>query len=184
MIAQNPNSLLQALFGVLTQSIRFYARYAIPIIGPGLLSSVGRAIQLGWSEYLSGMEYLLLELMVEAARVAIFLAVVGEGSFTAGVTAIKSVWNTAGYVSIWNNLKARWVAVIWSIAAFIIFACLVNLVINLIAHNDTVISAVRNLGFPPTKDESLRFAVLFFLKNITIIPFTLVWMCCLYRLLK
>ena len=184
MIAQNPIRLPQALFGVLAQSVRFYARYAVNIIGLGLLSSTGRAIQLGWSEYISGTQHLLLELMVEAARVAIFLVVVGEGSFTAGVTAIKNVRKMSGYVSIWNNLKGRWVAVIWSIAAFIIFASLVNAVISLIAHNDTVLSTVQNLGFPPTKDESLKSAIIFFLKNITIIPFTLVWLRGMYRLLK
>ena len=184
MIAHHPTRLPQSLFGVLVWSVKFYAKYAASIIGLGLLSSVGRAMQLGWSEYLSGMQHLLLEIVVEAARLAIFLVVVGEGSFTAGVMRIKSVCNMTNHVSIWNNLKGRWVAVIWSIAAFIIFACLVNVVIDRIANNDAVFSTVRNLGFPPTKDASLRFAIIFFLKNITIIPFTLVWLFGLYRMLR
>src|SRR5262245_22548025 len=184
MIEQNPTRLPQALFGVLAQSLSFYVRFAFTITGLALLSSTGRAVQLGWSEYISGAQHLLLELMVEGARAAIFLVVVGEGSLTDGITAIKNAWKMTGFISIWNNLKYRWGAVLWSIAAFIVFASLINLVISLIAHNDIVLSAVRNFGFPPAKDDSLKVALIFFLKNITIIPFTLVWLRGMYRLLK
>ncbi len=79
------------------------------------------------------------------------------------------------FQSVWNACKRNWVEVVLTIVVYAVFVFLANAGIALIAEDQSVQMAVRNLGIQ-TDTESLRTVIAFFLKNSSVIPFTIVWM--------
>jgi uncharacterized BrkB/YihY/UPF0761 family membrane protein len=127
--------------------------------------------------------YLLLELIVEGSRIGILLVVIGGGSLSAGIATIRRISKMSEQErerhveSMGTTFKNNWLDVALSFAIFGIFVYLIpNIVISQIADNENVLRVVQNLGLQELDDESLRTIIVFFLKNSTIIPFTIVWM--------
>jgi hypothetical protein len=168
---------------ILTRSLRFCFANAVAIIGLGLLSAIGRAIQVGWDESISLSLYLLLEVIVEGSRIGILLVTIGGGSLGAGITTIRRISKMSEQERETNaepmmtTFKNNWLDVALSFVIFVIFVYLIpNIVISRIADTESVLRVVQNLGLQGLDDESLQTVIVFVLKNITIIPFTIVWM--------
>jgi hypothetical protein len=168
---------------ILTRSLRFCFANAIAIIGLGLLSAIGRAIQVGWEGSITLPLYLLLEVIIEGSRLGILLVAIGDGSLSAGIATIRRIGTMSEQERETNaepmvtTFKNNWIDVAVSFVIFGIFVYLIpNIVISRIADTESVLRVVQTLGLQGLDDESLRMVIVFFLKNSTIIPFTIVWM--------
>jgi steroid 5-alpha reductase family enzyme len=168
---------------ILTRSFRFYFANAVTIIGFGLLSAIGRAIQVGWEDSIPLLLYLLLGGIVWGSRIGIFLVAIGGGSLRVGSATIRRIHKMSeqeretNVESMGNSFKHNWLDVAVSFVIFLIFVYLIpNIIISQIAENESVLGFVQYFGLQGLDDESVRTVIVFFLKNITIIPFTIVWM--------
>jgi hypothetical protein len=190
-LPQQPPSPLQSAFSVLTWSLYFYFSHALVILGLALFAAAGRAVQIGWSARISSSTHLLLEVLVEGARLLICLAIVGDGSPAAGIRRIRRLFaklkvnQGAASDALWGKLKARWMDLVLIVVVFSAFAYLVNFTIGSIAQSEAVLERLRGVALlNELSDESLGYVFVFVLKNLTIIPFTLVWWYGLYRWLR
>ncbi|MFN8441327.1 MAG: hypothetical protein U0175_11180 [Caldilineaceae bacterium] len=171
---------MQAAFSVLRNSLAFYFIHGFAVLGLTLFAALGRAIQLGWPERIPPILNGALEIMVEAARLLIVVYVIWQ-SF--------SVMNDEQgqlFAFLWQNLASRWMLLLWSILVFAVFALLVNGGIRWIAQYGSNQNVLQGLPLLSSLDKDrLSLVIVFFLKNLTIIPFTLVWLCYgLVRLLR
>lgn len=166
---------------MLARSLQFYVIHAAPIVGLAAFASVGRAIQLGWETSIPPALSLGLEVVVQGARIAIFLVVLGHGSLETGIERVRQVFDTpedkreSQFDSIWTAARRHWIDVTASVVVFAAFALVVNVAIAQVAANQSVLAFVSSLGVG-IGDEALKTALAFFLKNVTIIPLTIVWM--------
>ena len=171
---------MQAAFAVLGTSLAFYINHSVAILGLTLFAAVGRAIQLGWPDRIPALLNGTLEIVVEGARFLIVVYVIWQ-SF-----ATMRAGQGQFFALFWQNLTSRWLVLLLSILVFSIFALLVNGGIRWIAQYNPIQNALHGLPLLSSLNkERLSLVIVFFLKNLTIIPFTLVWLCYgLVRLLK
>lgn len=168
---------------ILTRSLRFYVAHAVAIIGLGLFASIGRVIQVSWDASISLPLYLLLEGIVEGVRIGILLVGIGGGNLSAGIATSRRIYKMSEQErethveSMATTFKDNGIDVAVSFVIFGIFVYLIpNMIISQIAETESVRRVVQDLWLQGVDDESLRTVIVLFIKNITIIPFTIIWM--------
>lgn len=177
----HPDALPSAgVFGLLSWSLAFCVRHGAVIFGLALLAAVGRALQVGRGGRWPKPVYGLAEIAVEAVRLVMVLAIVGFGDPFAGARAVGGLFSGAAFGAaigrLLGGLKAHGLAALLDLAAFAVLAVLVNLAVFAIARWAPMLAAARRLSSGNADDKSLRLAVVLLLKNLTIIPFTAVWL--------
>jgi hypothetical protein len=167
---------------ILTRSLRFYFANPVTVIGLAFFSAIGRAIQLGWGDSISLLLYLLLGGIVWGSRIGIFLVAIGGGSLREGSATIRRIHKMSEQERetkaepMETNFKNNWIDVVVGFVIFGVFVYLIpNVIISQIAETESVLRFVRNHGLQGLDDESLGTVIDFFLRNLTIIPFTIIW---------
>jgi len=166
-------------FGLVKYSIEFFGRHFIFVFGAGLIAAVGRAIQLGARGEISGGLNLLLEIVIAVARISTFLLVIGEGNVGKGVQRVKTIfylksdqWKLIG-ITVIARLKLNWLALILNLLTYSAIAMIINFVIDKIAYNTNLLKTLQNSNILAT--GTTEWVLLLFFKNITVIPFTIIF---------
>lgn len=163
--------MIQRAVKVLVESLAFYGTHSIPIVALALLAALGRVIQLGWEDPGTAVPHWGLELLVEGARLAILVVIV-----RATIAALPVDARTF-FAQLWPKLQQEWRTVLWSTVVFALFAVAVNSAISWLAEQRFVHQVFQALpGTAALRPDRTGMLVVFSLKNLTIIPFTLVWL--------
>ena len=159
-------------------SILFFKNHFAIIIFFALIAAFGRTIQLGAFGPIDSSLNIILEVVVESARVLIFLYTLGLTNFKTGALRVmqfftrkanrKQNWNTAI-----QTLKARWKTVLLNIMAFMLVAFLINYLIDLTAYQTCLYYKLKTEKI--ISAASSEWVLLLFFKNISVIRFTLIF---------
>jgi len=166
-------------FGLVKNTIEFFGRHFILIFGLGVVAALGRAIQLGARGEVSGGVDSFLEIVIATARILTFLFVLGESKIGDGVKRVISVFqlDRAQWKSIGSNiiyrLKSNWLALLINLVVYSAIAMMINFLIDNIAYNSNLLKSLQNSHI--LASNTTEWVLLLFFKNITVIPFTIIF---------
>ncbi|WP_428666701.1 hypothetical protein [Runella sp.] len=174
-------------FAEVTQETQRFINRNWLIVGIlNLVAAIGRFVQEGGTGRISAEAFLTLEIAVELSRILLVLLVIGNGSVANGFRAVISVFRMkrADWKQVWNNVRTNvaWNKITLSInfIIFMVIGTAANISIDLFTH-------LFLLEWLKSHDllvvTASQWPVILFLKNISIIPFTLVFECVLVLIL-
>ncbi|NIJ54168.1 hypothetical protein [Dyadobacter arcticus] len=174
------NTLLRVTqkFDSTLNSLRFVRKHFLIILILGLIAGLGRAAQLRAFGAIAPWLDTFLEITIQTARILIFLFSLGLTNVKKGITRFVSVFSfetgtSKNWKSAWAKLKTEWVAVTLNMAAFLFISFLINLMIDHIAYETCLYLTLKRDGL--LSADSSEWAIILFFKNISVIPFTLVF---------
>ena len=162
----------------LNNAIYFIKKHFLVILSLGLVSAFGRVIQLGGFGEIPGWVNIVLEIIVEFSRILLFLFVLGLANVKKGILRIldlfikKDMWRANWSVSI-EKIKKQWLSVLLNLVAFLIIAAMFNYLIDQLAYQTCLYLSLKENGI--LVDSSSEWTILLFFKNLSVIPFTLVF---------
>lgn len=167
---------------IIQETQRFINKHWLSVGVLNLVAATGRFVQEGGTGKISIETFSLLEIAVELSRVLLVLLVLGNGSVSAGFRRIVSIFRMkkADWKQVWHRLKnnVAWnkIALSINLVIFMIIGTVANISIDLVTH-------LFLLNWLKTNDllaaTASQWPVILFLKNLSIIPFTLVFECVL-----
>jgi hypothetical protein len=159
-------------------AFRFVQKHFLLIFSLGLLAGVGRATQLGAFGAIPNWLHFVLECLIEASRLVIFLFCLGLTNVRTGIRRFlkllspayhsKDKWSAA-----FGQLRRNWLPASVNVIAFMVFAFLINLLIDQLAYETCLYANLQNNGVMDA--GASEWTIILFFKNITVIPFTLVF---------
>lgn len=164
-----------------TYTFSFFLRHAPVILSVSLIVAISRVIQVGWEDYLPVVVFVILEIVVLAARVAIALIAIGEGALGPGLKKVRTIVRlseaekSAAFARMGQTIKEQWRAVLRDILLFGLTAIAINYVIGEVSQTRTVYSLMTSWGVPGSNEDSVQAAATLFMKNLTVIPLTIVF---------
>ena len=159
-------------------SLSFMKRHWIVLLALGLIAALGRVIQLGGFGEVTRSTHAMLEIAVEGSRVAMLLFVLGLANVRMGAKQIVRLL-TGKFAfrnharQAWKKAKSRWLALTISFISFAIIAFGLNLLIDQLAYETCFYLTLKREGI--LADASSEWTILLFFKNLSVIPFTLVF---------
>ncbi len=162
----------------LNNAIYFIKKHFQVILGLGLISAFGRVIQLDGFGEIPGWTNIVLEIIVESSRILLFLFVLGLANVKKGILRIrdfftkKDMWRSNWRVSI-QKLKKQWLSVLLNLTVFLIIAWIFNYLIDQLAYETCLFLSLKEHGVLVA--SSSEWTILLFFKNLSVIPFTLVF---------
>lgn len=169
---------LSGKLNLLFEAIHFFKKYFIIIISLGLVAAFGRVIQLGGFGKISLGMNILLEVVIESARILIFIFTLGLANIKNGILRIKYLFtkkiNRKHHFNIAiNALKKQWLTVIINFIAFLLIVSIINYLIDLLAYQTCLLLRLKKDGILAI--ASSEWTILLFFKNLSVIPFTVVF---------
>lgn len=162
----------------LQTTLYFFKKHFFIILSLGLVAAFGRVIQLGGFGEIAAWANIFLEVVVEAARLFLFLFVLGLANVKKGCLRIWKLFTTAGrrqlsFAVLIRNVRTQGISIILNIIGFSVIAIILNYIINLVAYQTCLFLNLKNNGI--LAESSSEWTILLFFKNLTVIPFTLVF---------
>lgn len=159
-------------------TIRFVKNHFLIIFVLGLIAAVGRAIQLRVFGPVSPLSHTVLEIVIEGARILLFFYALGLTNVRAGANRlIHLITNKQGRKQNWRvaiqKVKEKWFAILINFVVFSVIAFLFNGLINHIAYETCLYITLKSRQL--ISDQTSEWAIILFFKNISVIPFTLIF---------
>ena len=164
---------------IIQETDDFIRRHFFGFITLGLVAALGRFFQEGGQGEVSTLVYILLEIAVNLSRVLLALFVVGNGSIVKGFERIISVFTLkkADWINLWrtmvDNVLTYRIALIVNFIIWLGVAVIVNIVLHVIFSATPALEWFHSTGILAT--TASKWPVMLFLKNISIIPFSLIF---------
>ena len=163
---------------LLNNTVYFFKKHFLTILGLGLVAAFGRVIQLGGFGQITGWMNVVLEVVVESARILLFLYVLGLANVKNGVLRIKHILtHKEDRKKLLRNaidkLKKQWLPLLLNIIGFLIIASIINYLIDLLAYETCLYLSLKTDGI--LAETSSEWTILLFFKNLTVIPLTLIF---------
>jgi hypothetical protein len=163
---------------ILLTSILFLKNHWLALLSLGLIAAFGRVIQLGGFGEISATAYIALEVIIEMSRILIFVYVLGVANIKRGLHHIVRIFSgktnfRVNYLVALQKIKNQWVAVCLSFIGFLMIAGTINLLIDQLAYQTCLYLSLKQGGI--LVSASSEWTILLFFKNISVIPFTLVF---------
>jgi len=163
---------------LLNNTLYFFKKHFLTIIGLGLIAAFGRVIQLGGFGQITGWMNVVLEVVVESARILLFLYVLGIANVKNGVLRIKHVLTNKDdrkklLTDAIQKLKKQWLLFSLNIIGFLVIASIINYLIDLLAYETCLYLSLKTDGI--LAESSSEWTILLFFKNLTVIPLTLIF---------
>ncbi|SFC15172.1 hypothetical protein [Spirosoma endophyticum] len=160
------------------QTIRFVKKHFLIIFGLGLVAAFGRAIQLRAFGPVSPLSHTLLEMVIEGARILLFFYALGLTNVRTGANRLMQLFtNKQARKQSWRvatqNVRKKWFAMLINFVVFLIIAFLFNVLINHIAYETCLYITLKSRQI--ISDQTSEWAIILFFKNISVIPFTLIF---------
>ena len=151
-------------------------RFLPTVLGLGLVAAIGRMVQVGAAGEIPRATHLALEVAIEGARLALLLHVLGEGSMVAGGHTVARILRQprAAWQRARAALRGRSPGVVLNLLAFGAIAAVANFAIFRIAGQWTALAMLKHCGW--IADQAGPWVTILFLKNVSIIPWTLVFL--------
>ncbi len=145
----------------------------------GLIAGEGRFWQEGGYGEISSTANGILEVIVNVARILIVLVIIGRGYMQAGARNFAGIFRLTRneWHEIWENVKYNFLnnflALLVNFIIFIIIAFVINVVLFTLLEHTTFLEWLKSISL--VGQTASKWPVLLFFKNISIIPFTLVF---------
>jgi len=164
--------------GCTVYAFQFIKVNFLPIFGLGLVAAFGRAIQLKAFGPISPLTHTSLEVVIESARILLFFYALGLTNVRTGFAKlVQFVKDKAGRSAGWRlavkNLRERWLTMLINFVAFLLIAWLFNALINHIAYETCLYITLQSRQL--LSEHSSEWVLILFFKNISVIPFTLIF---------
>lgn len=162
----------------LDSSLAFIRRHFLVVTGLGLVAGLGRVIQLGGFGEITSSTHIFLELIIESARVLLVLYVLGLASVRNGILRVRHFFTRkrdrkTQWSIIIQNLRKQWLSILFNFIGFALIAGLLNYLIDLLAYETCLYLTLKKDGI--LAPASSEWTILLFFKNLSVIPFTLVF---------
>ena len=171
--------LISPGLALLAWSLGLFGRNAPLILSLALIAAVGRTIQVGRARNWPKPAYVAFEIAVEAVRLLIVVVVIGLGDPQAGAHAIAAFVSGDGRGAALAHLASgwthRWPQTLVALVLFAVVAVLANVTVFAIAAASPVRRLAIRVGIAGPDEGRATTAIVLFIKNLTIIPFTAVW---------
>lgn len=173
-ISINYSGKLDCIHGTLN----FFRKHFLIVLGLGLVAAFGRVAQLGGFGEITSPLHVLLEIVVESARILLFLYVLGLANIKTGLLRIKKLFTHKQDRKLqWRiaiqNFKNHWTAILLNFVVFALIAWILNYLIDLLAYETCLYLSLKENGI--LTNSSSEWTILLFFKNLSVIPFTLVF---------
>jgi len=170
--------ILSDKLSLLASTLYFFKKYFMTIMGLGLIAALGRVIQLGGFGQITTWMNIVLEVVVESARILLFLYVLGLANIKNGVLRIKHILTHKDnrrkrFTMAIQKLKKQWFSVSLNIIGFLFIAWTINYLIDLLAYETCLYLSLKTDGI--LAESSSEWTILLFFKNLTVIPLTLIF---------
>ena len=163
---------------LLNNTLYFFKKHFTKILGLGVIAALGRVIQLGGFGQITTWMSIILEVVVESARILLFLYVLGLANIKNGVLRIKHLLTQKDnrkklLIIAIQKLKKQWLSVSLNIIGFLLIAWTINYLIDLLAYETCLYLTLKKDGI--LAETSSEWTILLFFKNLTVIPLTLIF---------
>lgn len=160
------------------QTLLFIKNHLAIILGLGIIAAFGRAIQLGAFGPVTGIFYYALEIIIQSARLFIFLYALGFTSIRTGISLIKKF---AGSKNVrkenWQiavrKVKKDWFSMLTSCIIYSLISFIINLLIDYATYQTCLYLKLKTNDI--IAEGASEWVIILFLKNISVIPLTLVF---------
>ncbi|MFD2523498.1 hypothetical protein [Emticicia soli] len=175
----NPNDALIGYTDLIQRTDTFIRKNAFWILGLGLIAGIGRFIQEGGSGAISSSTQIILDIGVNTARLLTVFIIIGKGSLQNGLSAIAKIFRLtkAKWVSIWDNIKrnfsGNYLALLVNFIIYTLIAVIINIGLFILLDHTAFLEWLKSNQL--LSPFASKWPVLLLLKNISIIPFTLVF---------
>ncbi|SKB71364.1 hypothetical protein [Dyadobacter psychrophilus] len=166
-------------------SLYFLRKHFLVILTLGLIAGLGRAAQLKAFGEISSTLHFVLEMIIQSARMLIFLFALGVTNIRSGIKRTVAIFSVKKDSSQKRKLalekfKLHWKRMLWNLGAFLIISFLINLFIDHIAYETCMYISLRERGL--LHANASEWTIILLLKNLSVIPLTLVFnaMCLLW----
>ncbi len=156
-----------------------FKRNFILIILLGAMAGLGRFFQEGGYGQINPSMHGILEVVINGARLLIILLIIGQGYMQAGVRNFANIFSLtkAKWHTIWANVKdnfsTNFLAILINFIIYIVIAAIFNILLFALFDYTSILEWLKsNELISPTAS---KWPILLFFKNISIIPFTLVF---------
>jgi large-conductance mechanosensitive channel len=163
---------------LLNFTLQFFKKNLLVIMGLGLIAAFGRVGQLGGFGHIATWTNILLEIVIETSRLLLFLYVLGFANVNNGYLLIKRFFTNkytrkASFITAIQKLRMQWWSFAVNIIGFLIIAWIINYFIDLVAYETCLYLTLKKEGI--LTESSSEWTILLFFKNLTVIPFTLIF---------
>lgn len=170
-------SSLQGALG----SVRFFFVHAWVVVGLSLVPAALRgAFIMGGQEHWDTLPLVAGELIVLLFRVALLLAVFRLSRTDARLTESFQVSGSTGSSSALGQGAgggtALWPFVLWQVLFYVLLFLLLNVVLYVVLYNPLAQAALTRLSEGTTSVEKVSQALTLGLKNLSIIPLSLIYL--------
>ncbi len=166
------------LVEILQKTRQFVSRHGLKVLSLGLIAAFGRGIQEGGWGAISSIGFWGLEFVVEGARLGLVILVLGNGSLKIGFWRVVAIFSVkkSDWKQTWTQFKkkvsANKIALLLNFALFLMIAALFNFSI----HAGIEAGLLEYLKTNHIVDaRASKWPVVLWLKNVSIIPFTLIF---------
>ncbi|MBA4852845.1 hypothetical protein [Emticicia sp. BO119] len=145
----------------------------------GLGAGIGRFIQEGGQGEISSIAKAILEVVVNGARLLIVLIIIGQGYVQAGIRNFTNIFRLtkSEWLEVWTNVKYNlsnnFISLLVNFIIYIVIAVVVNVVLFSIFEFTPFVTWLKSVNL--LNPAASKWPVLLFFKNISIIPFTLIF---------
>ncbi|MFN3381590.1 MAG: hypothetical protein ACK41O_19175 [Runella zeae] len=163
---------------ILQKTRQFISRHGLKMLLLCLIAAFGRGMQEGGWGSVSSISFWGLEFMVEGARLGLMILVIGKGSLKIGFLRVVAIFRAkkSDWKLIWTHLKknvsVNKIAILVNFALFLMIAALFNFSIH-VGIEAGLLEYLKNNHIVDAMAS--KWPVVFWLKNVSIIPFTLIF---------
>jgi hypothetical protein len=164
---------------LLIWTFRFWLNHIVPISFLMLFAALGRAIQMHIFGSIPLFLAVALEFVVELARITTLLVIIGHGNLSNGIQKVVGIFRFSreqwsGFSrAVRRTFSQQWTVLLWNLLLFSLVAYAFNWANGVIADHSSVLLFLKDNGF--MNESASGMPVFFFLKNLTVVPFTLVF---------
>lgn len=164
-------------------TIRFIKQNWPFIISMAFVAAFGRVVQLGAWGPLSPLTHWLLEVIIEGSRLLLFVYTLSLANLPSGLNKFRHLftgradWQRTRLGAVWRLVLRRllrgWPALLLNFIAFAMIALVLNAFIDHIAYRTCLYVTLKARQF--IAERSSEWVLILFFKNLSVIPFTLIF---------
>ena len=161
-----------------SSTLRFFKQHFLTIFTLGFIAGLGRVIQLRGFGPVSPSMHIVLEVIIESARVLLFIYILGSASIKIGLSRFVRLFRRTPERAValrtaMSNFKARWKSLLFNFIMYLALAWAINLLIDQLAYETCFYLTMKDHGI--LSEASSEWTIILFFKNLTVIPLTFIF---------
>ncbi|GGM94126.1 hypothetical protein GCM10010967_29150 [Dyadobacter beijingensis] len=162
----------------LRETLLFFRSHYLIVLGLGLIAAVGRIVQLGAFGSISPTLHVVMEVVIESARILLFVYALGLTHLKKGFFRIKLMLTSGkAWKENWQKavvrLRSEWRSLLASFVIYLLIAWVINLLIDYTAYQTCLYYKLKINNI--IAEQSSEWVIILFFKNLSVIPLTLIF---------